>query len=310
MVRLGVVVNPTANSNRARGTGGAVLRELSALGHDVVDLSADTADAALVGARAACAAADDRIDALVVVGGDGMVHLGVNAVAGTEIPLGLVAIGSGNDFARTVRLPVHDGRAALQLLQTALENGPRPIDVLRSEPLGGGEPVRTACVLSAGVDAAVNARANGYSFPPGGGKYIRGVLAELAGFRPYGYRVTTDGDRRDLVGTLIAVANGPYLGGGMKIAPDARLDDGLADVVIAEGLTPWQVVRLFPRIYSGSHVDHPAVRVVRAHEVLLEAWAPHPAPPEAFGDGERIGSLPLRVTVEAGGVQLLAPAVP
>lgn len=307
MTRVGVVVNPAANGNRGSSPGSGVLRELAAAGHEVLDLSAEDAQLALGRARTSCHAGAERIEALIVVGGDGMVHLGINAVAGTGVPLGLVAIGSGNDFARTVGLPVHDGRAALRVLEDALARPPREIDVLRSEGADGVR--RTACVLSAGFDAAVNARANSYSFPPGGGKYIRGVLAELHGFQPYGYALTIDGQHRELAGTLVAIANGPYLGGGMKIAPDARIDDGLADVVVAAGLTPWQLIRLFPSIYEGRHVAHPAVEVIRAREVVLEPLADHPSPPQAHGDGELIGSVPLRVTVEHRGLRLLAPDV-
>ncbi len=309
MALLGVVVNPAANGNRGSGPGAGVIRLLREAGHEVVDLSAESADAALTAARAACHAGSGRLEALVVVGGDGMVHLGVNAVAGTGVPLGLVAVGTGNDFARTVGLPAHDGPAALRAVMQALEEPPRPIDLLCSVG-ADGVPHRTVCVLSAGVDAAVNARANAYSFPPGGGKYIRAALTELRRFVPYGYAITLDGDRRELAGTLVAVANGGYFGGGMKIAPDAQLDDGLADVVIADGLSPWEAMRLFPRIYSGSHMRHPAVEVVRAHQVVLEPHDGHPTPPEAYGDGERVGALPLSITVEPGALRLLVPVAP
>lgn len=307
MTNLGVVVNPAANGNRGSGPGAGVLRELRAAGHDVTDLSADSAEAALDRARAACSAATGRPDALVVVGGDGMVHLGVNAVAGTDVPLGLVAIGSGNDFARNVGLPAHNGLDALHALERAIDAGPRRIDVLRASSSLG--TVRTACVVSVGIDAAVNARANTYSFPPGGGKYIRAALTELRRFRPYGYTITIDGERREMPGTLVAVANGIYFGGGMKIAPDAKLDDGLAEVVLAGALTPWQTMRIFPRLYEGSHLRHPAVEIVRAKEIVIEPLAPHPEPPEAYGDGERIGPVPMRIAVEPGALQLLAPHV-
>lgn len=306
MAVLGVVVNPAANGNRGSGTGAGVIRELTAAGHEVIDLSGTTAESALQRAHEACSAGAGRPDAVIVVGGDGMVHLGINAVARTGVALGVVAIGSGNDFARTVGLPAHDGRAALRALEAALEQGPRSIDVLRADGAHGTR--RTACVLSAGFDAAVNARANTYTYPPGGGKYLRAVAAELRGFRPYGYTITIDGERREMAGTLVAIANGPYFGGGMKIAPSARLDDGLADVVIGGALTPWEVMKLLPRIYSGSHVQHPAVEVIRAREISIEPLAPHPAPPDAYGDGELVGALPMTVTVEAGAVRLLAPA--
>lgn len=306
MAVLGVVVNPAANGNRGSAPGAGVVRELTAAGHEVIDLSAGSAEAAQLRARTMCTEGGRRPDAVVVVGGDGMVHLGVNAVAGTGVPLGLIAIGSGNDFARTVGLPAHDGRAALRALEAALEQGPRPIDVLRADGAHGTR--RTACVLSAGFDAAVNARANTYTFPPGGGKYLRAVAAELRGFRPYGYTITIDGQRRELAGTLVAIANGPYFGGGMKIVPQARNDDGLADVLIGHEVTAGQLLRLLPKIYAGTHVQHPAVEIVRAREVVVEPLAGHPPPPDAFGDGELVGALPLSVTVEAGAVQLLAPA--
>lgn len=307
MATLGVVINPAANGNRGSGPGAGVIRELTAAGHDVTDLSAESAEQALQRAHDACTAEGSRPDALVVVGGDGMVHLGVNAVAGTDVPLGLVAIGSGNDFARNVGLPAHNGLDALHALERALDAGPRRIDVLRATGSFGTR--RTACVVSVGLDAAVNARANSYRFPPGGGKYIRAALTELHGFRPYGYTITIDGERRELPGTLVAIANGSYFGGGMKIAPDARLDDGLADVVIAGALSPWQAMRIFPRLYEGSHVRHEAVEIVRAKEITVEPLAPHPDPPEAYGDGELIGAVPMRIAVEPGALNLLAPHV-
>ncbi|GAB2624646.1 diacylglycerol/lipid kinase family protein [Pseudactinotalea suaedae] len=307
MARLGVVVNPAANGNRGSLPGTGVLRELEAAGHDVVDLSAEAADEAQQRAHAACAAESGQLDALIVVGGDGMVHLGVNAVAGTDVPLGIVAIGSGNDFARAVGLPAHNGLDALRALERALEAGPRRVDVLRST--GAFGTIRTACVVSVGLDAAVNALANSYRFPPGGGKYIRAALTELRGFKPYGYTITIDGERREMPGTLVAVANSRYFGGGMQIAPNAQIDDGLADVVLAGALTPWQATRIFPRLYEGSHVHHPAVEIIRAKEVVVEPLAPHPQPPEAYGDGERIGAVPMRIAVEPGALQLLAPHV-
>lgn len=307
MTNLGIVVNPAANGNRGSAPGAGVIRELRAAGHDVTDLSADSAEAALQRAHAACHAESGRPDALVVVGGDGMVHLGVNAVAGTDVPLGLIAIGSGNDFARNVGLPAHNGLDALHALERALEAGPRRIDVLRATGSFGTR--RTACVVSVGLDAAVNARANTYRFPPGGGKYIRAALTELRRFRPYGYTITIDGERREMPGTLVAVANGSYFGGGMKIAPKAELDDGLADVVLAGALSPWQAMRIFPRIYEGTHTHHDAVEIVRAREVTVEPLAPHPDPPEAYGDGERIGAAPMRIAVEPGALRMLSPHV-
>ncbi|TWH28858.1 diacylglycerol kinase (ATP), partial [Isoptericola variabilis J7] len=127
--RLGVVVNPTAGKGRGRAVGGDVLAALAGDGHEVLDLSGRTADLALEHARRAVA---DGVDALVVVGGDGMVHLGLQATAETGTPLGVVAVGTGNDVASVVGLPVRDTPAACAVLRAALDAGStRAVDAVR-----------------------------------------------------------------------------------------------------------------------------------------------------------------------------------
>lgn len=305
MTTIGVVINPSAGHGRARRRGQQVLTELRQHGIRALDLTGQDAEHALARARAAL----DRIQALVVVGGDGMAHLGVNAIAGTGVYLGLVPAGSGNDLARGLGIPVGDVPASVRVVLTALERGPRHIDAIATQ--SPAEPTRvprwTACVLSAGLDAAVNARANAYRWPRGAARYLRGVVAELTGFRPYHYRITIDGQVHEQRATLVALANAPTFGGGLRIAPDARVDDGLMDVVIADGLTRRHIAAVFPRLYRGTHVSHPAVRIVRAREVTLEPGSAAP-PPRAFGDGEDLAPLPLRATIVPGAVPLLAPA--
>ncbi len=299
---VGVVVNPTAAHGRGVRTGARVLDLLRGHGLEVLDLSATHAAQALGNARQAVI---DGLAALVVVGGDGMVHLGVNAVAATGTPLGIVAAGSGNDLARTVGLPRHDAVEACGVVAAALQAGrARAIDAVRvtgADPMAG---VWYAGVFSAGLDAAVNARANRLTWPRGHLRYVRAVIGELGVFRPYSYRVTTDDGVWESDGTLVAVANGPMFGGGIRIVPDARLDDGMLDVVVAGPLTRPQVVRLFPQLYSGRHLRSSAVRTLRSREVTIEAGAGNPPPP-AFADGEEIGVLPWHLRVHAGAVRLL-----
>ncbi|MFF3063688.1 diacylglycerol/lipid kinase family protein [Oerskovia sp. NPDC057915] len=339
--RLAVVVNPTADRGRGRGDGARTLALLREAGHHVLDLSAPNAPLALENARDAVAGRTNGrtkgagqggtapVDALVVVGGDGMVHLGVNAVAGTGIPLGVVAAGTGNDFASALDLPVHDVPAAVTLLLDALSarstgtGGVRVVDAARAEPLDADLNPRPGrgrwfCgVLSAGLDAAVNAHANALTWPRGSAKYVRAVASELARFRPYGYRITADlapGTAPDDVahpfvwtspGTVVAVANGHRFGGGVQIAPDAQVDDGLLDLVTAGPLTRLGAARVFPGMYQGKHVHHPAVDVRRATTVLLEATDDGRPPPPAFADGERISHLPVRVTIAPGALHVL-----
>ena len=302
MSRLGVIVNPVAGLGRAVRTGHQVHAALRSAGHVVVDLSAPTLAQATDRARGASLSS---LDALVVVGGDGAVHLAVNVVAGTGIPLGVVPAGSGNDIARSLGLP-HDVHAAVAGIGRSLAGEPRIVDAVQVGP-----PDREAVewfvgVLSCGLDAAVNARANAYRWPRGHARYVRAVLAELPRFRPYGYRVTLDDGVWDSSGTLVAAANVPWFGGGLRIAPDARPDDGLLDVVVAGAFTPAAAAGIFHRLYAGTHVRHPRIDVHRSRSVLIE-HAPQGGghPPVAFADGERIGPLPLRATVVPGTLRIL-----
>ncbi|MHB1064166.1 MAG: diacylglycerol/lipid kinase family protein [Georgenia sp.] len=303
---MGLVVNPTAGKGRAAKVAAEVRSGLTAAGLDPVDLSGDDEAQATSRARAGLAAG---LDALVVVGGDGMVHLGANVVAGTAVPLGIVAVGSGNDVARDLGLPVRRVAESVELVRDALLAGPRGVcalDAVAVSRPGGPTEAWYMAVLSCGIDAAVNDRANQLNWPAGEGRYLRALAAELGSFRPYGYRVTMDGVVWEGVGTLVAVANTRSFGGGLKIAPDAEPDDGLLDVVIGDQMSRTTLLRIFPRLYRGSHVHHPAVQVRRARSVLIE---PAPGlgsvPPVAFADGEPIGALPLQCDLHPGAVRVL-----
>ena len=299
---LGLVVNPAAGTGRGSAVGRRAHRLLERAGHDVHDLSAPTLAQATDRARRA---ATSGLDALVVVGGDGMVHLGVDVVAGTDLPLGVVAVGTGNDVARSLGLPRGDVDRAVAVIDAALRDGPRRIDAVRvtgPEVLGHWY----AGVLSCGLDAAVNARANTLTWPHGHLRYLRALVPELVAFQPYGYRVDVDGTVWESAGTLVAVASTPWFGGGLPIAPHAVPDDGLLDVVLAGPFTRRAALGIFPRIYRGRHVADPRVQVLRGRRVVVE-HAPElgPPPPAAFADGERLGRAPLVVEVVPGALGVL-----
>ncbi len=303
MSQIGLVVNPTAGHGRGRAAGRRAHDGLVAAGHTVTDLSAPTLAQATDAARAAAVAG---LDALVVVGGDGMTHLGVNVVAGTDLPLGIVASGSGNDIARCLGLPVHDVPAALAAVGRGLADGPRQVDAAQVRAAGTVAFEWYVGVLSCGIDAAVNARANQMRFPPGLGKYLRALAVELVGYRPYGYRLVHDGVTEDFAGPLVAVANTGAFGGGIKIAPHARPDDGRLDVLWAGRLGLGRVLTLLPRLFAATHLRHPQVHTVTARQVHI-APLPDcgPVPPVAYADGERIGPLPLDVRLVPGALRLL-----
>lgn len=302
MSRIGVIVNPVAGLGTGARVGRRVHELLARAGHTLTDLSAPTLAQATDRARAVATA---DLAGLVVVGGDGAVHLGVNVVAGTPLPLGIVPAGTGNDIAYALDVPRDVDRAVADIV-AALATRPRSLDAVRV-----GRPDALAYewfvgVLSCGFDAAVNSTANDYRWPRGHGRYLRGVMAELPRFRPYGYRVRLDDEVWESPGTLVAIANTPWFGGGLRIAPDANADDGLLDVVVAGPFSRTGIVGVFHRLYAGTHVRDPRIRVFRTRTVTVEpVTALGPYPPVAFADGERIGPLPLRAEVVRGALSVL-----
>jgi diacylglycerol kinase (ATP) len=298
--RVCLAVNPTSGRGRGQWAGVCAAEVLTSSGVDVIPLRAaggpELAD--LVRARLA-----EGLDALVVVGGDGMVNLGVNAVAGTPVPLGIVAAGTGNDIARALGLPVGEPAAATVTALTALSApAPRRVDGVRC--LTASRSVLWfAGVLGAGFDAIVNERANRWSWPRGPIRYNLAVARELPVFRPREYRLELDDEVWETSAMLVAVANGPSYGGGMRVCPDARIDDGLLDVLVVEPISRLELVRIFPRVYAGTHVRHPKVVLRRARRVRVAAEGI-----VGYADGERMAALPLTCEAVPAAVNLLAPA--
>lgn len=306
--RIGLVVNPTSGRGRGARAGDRTRHLLREAGHEIVELSGTNLLDAVHRARQGVS---DGLAALVVVGGDGMVHLGFNAVATTRTPLGIVAVGSGNDFARAAGLPLHKVDSAVGVILGAIAAGrTRAVDAAHVTHPRSLDGRWYAGVLSAGLDAAVNARANRLTYPRGHLKYLRAVVGELGAFLPFGYRVLAhrpDGSTDEWLseGTLVAVANSPMFGGGLTIAPDAEIDDGELDLVTAGPLRRMQAVRIFPRLYRGTHGTHPSVSMSRATTITVEPADFGRTPPLAMADGEEIGPLPLRIDIHRGAVTLL-----
>lgn len=294
--RIVVAINPNASFGRGREVGPAVVTTLRGLGHDVTSLIEPDFAQLLEATRAAVR---DKPDALVVVGGDGMVNLGVTALQGTKVPLGLVPSGTGNDVARGLGIPIGDTEAAIEHLASALQGPPRVIDA-GSISFEGGR-ARFGCILSAGFDALVNERANHMTRPRGRSRYTIALLVELARLRPIDYTLTLDGVVHRERAMLVAVANNLSFGGGMKVAPDASLDDGLFDVVFVKPLGRLAFLRIYPRVFAGTHVTDPRVVVHRARSVRIEADGV-----VAYADGERIAPLPVDIEMDAGGLRVLA----
>ncbi|SEG54546.1 diacylglycerol kinase [Actinacidiphila yanglinensis] len=293
-----LLVNPSAGRGRGARAAEPAVRVLRAAGLDVRTVVGADADDALARARAAVATGTR---AVVALGGDGMVSLALQAVAGTGTPLGVVAVGTGNDFARVNGLPVRDPAAAASVVAQALgEDRTRLLDLGRVGPGPDGDRW-FGTVLASGFDSRVNDRGNRMRFPGGRFRYDVAMLAELAALRPIPYRVSfDDAAEREMEVTLIAVGNGSSYGGGMRICADAVMDDGLFDVCVVGPCSRTTLLRVFPLVYSGTHPSHPVVTVHRAARVRLTA-----AGVTGYADGEPIGPLPLTARTVPGALRLL-----
>lgn len=300
-----IVVNPRSG----RGRAGSLLPKVVAMLDEAmpdarvrVIRTRDYADARerSFGAVAASAPPDPGRppDILVMMGGDGMASLGLNACAGTHVQLGIIPAGTGDDFARGVGIP----RRPLDAAAVVAAGHTRRIDLTlaRGAIAGGGDHRYVGSVVSSGYDARVNYRVNHVRLNLGSASYASAVLSEMAHLVPLNYRLTIDGVRREEPAVLVAVGNAGYIGGGVHICPEADPADGLLDVTFVRPVGRMTLVRLFPLLYRGNFVHHRAIEQFRAHEVLLDGDGLIP-----MADGEELGAVPLRLTCEPGALEVL-----
>ena len=321
-MRIALLSNPSSGRGRHAAADDVARQALIEAGHEVLHVRGSSYEQARHAGRALLGDGPRRnVEALVVVGGDGMVHLGVDIVATTGVPLGIVATGTGNDIARHFGLPSRDAAASTRLINQALsgEGAIKATDAIYASRPDGTllAPQRrwSLAVVSAGVDAAVNARANTLTWPAREGRYVRALAAELAVLAPYGYRVTTDDGTWEGPALLLAVANTRYIGGGMDLAPQADPADGLLEVLRLDPVSRARLIALFRRLSQGTHLTDPAVHVERSRSVIIEALDERTGrdrglrpPPHPFADGEPLAELPLRLEAVPDAVQLLLPA--
>lgn len=287
---LAVLVNPLAGRGRGATVAEAVVPHLRSAGLRVMRLQGRDGEEA---ADLAMAAVDDGVDSLVVVGGDGTVRLGAQAVADRGVPLGIIPAGTGNDTARSLGI---DTKHPLTAADVVIVGRCRTVDL--AEVQG-----RVFCtVLATGLDSRVNERANAMRWPRGQLRYSLATLAELRTLQPIRYALRLDGTPVGREAMLVAVGNGPSYGGGLRMCAGADLTDGLLDVVIIEPLGRPELVALYPRLFRGTHVTHRSYERHRVRTVRLDAPGV-----VAYADGERIGPLPMTVSTRPGALQVYAP---
>ena len=228
---------------------------------------------------------------LFIIGGDGLVHHALNELAPSataDIPLGIVPAGTGNDFARALGLDVKNPIRNIDLF---LSSEPELID------LGQVNGRRFGAICSTGFDSLVNERANAMSWPRGKRKYDIAMLQELPRFKARNYQITVDGKVLKVQAMLIAVGNGSSYGGGMQVCPDADLRDGLLDIMVLHPVSKFEFIRIFPKVYSGMHVTHPEVEILRGKSVTIEGDA------VTYADGERISPTPALISALPGALR-------
>lgn len=285
---LALLVNPRSGRRRTVRRADRVAGYLSAHGYAVTTLQGDSAEESAALARKVVA---EEYDVLTVMGGDGMVHLALQAAAGSQTTLGVIPTGTGNDFARALGIPRRGPLAAAGVIAAAHT---RSLDLARVGPTYFGT------VLASGFDSAVTERANAaeWRWPQGQLRYIASTVAELGVFRPLSYTLELDGERMDCEAMLVAVGNTRSYGGGIRMCEHAVPDDGLLDVAIIKPVSTAQLVRVFPRLFRGTHVTHPAYQTHRVRRVRLAADT------VAYADGERLGPLPVTVDAVPGAVEV------
>ncbi len=291
-MQIALVANPTAGKGAARAATDVAVARLRERGVDVQQLAGRDGDEAVDLCRQAVA---DGVDAVVALGGDGMAHLALQAVAGTATSLGIVASGTGNDLATHLGLPIRDPRTAADVIA---DGATRLVDSVRITP---GDRW-FGCVLGAGFDSVVNERANVMRWPKGPQRYNLAIAAELPRFKPLPFTITLDGEVWQTDAMLVAVGNATSYGAGMKVTPDAVIDDGLLDVCVLGPVSKLEFIRTFPKVFKGTHVTHPAVTIRRARTVTIDAPSV-----VAYADGERISTLPLTCECVPHATRMLVP---
>ena len=294
-MRLQLVLNPSAGRGRAARLLPTVLQALQA--HDVVVTPTRALEHA--DELVASAAADGRV--AVAFGGDGIVGRVAGAVAAlsggsggvTSGVMGVLPGGRGNDFCRSVGIP-RDPRGACEVLTSGVAT---PVD------LGYVGDAAFIGIASIGFDSDVQERTLTSRLPLGRLVYLYGSLAAVAAWRPATFTCSVDGAPLVVHGWSVAVANTGLYGGGMRLAPDALVTDGLLDVVTTSATSRRTFLRALPKVFTGTHVTAPSVSIVRARVVTPAADRAF----RVFADGDPVASLPCSVTVRPGAVQVLLP---
>lgn len=287
---IALLANPSAADGRSLKCVDAVRAQLELRGAAYHMLSPAGPDAARRDARLAA----ERGETVVAVGGDGTIGLIAGALRDTGTPLAIIPAGRGNDFARVLGIPT-DPREAADVVVDGVE---RLVDV------GEVDGKTFVCIASFGFDSDANRIANEAKLVRGNLVYLYAALRALASWKHANFHVVVDGVATDVRGWSVAVANSKAYGGGMFVAPHAKLDDGKLDVMLVSESSKGTFLRDLPKVFKGSHTDNPRVRFLKGEVVEVSADRPF----TIYADGDPIGDLPATVKVSRESLRVLVPA--
>jgi YegS/Rv2252/BmrU family lipid kinase len=284
-----VLVNPSAGGGRALKRLPLALAELGRLGAPYRVIETRSLEHAR---EQAGAAAEDR-QTVAALGGDGLLREVACALCHTESAMVILPGGRGNDLARVLGIPTDPAAAA----RIAVEGKERMIDVAKVD----GNPYLG--IASFGFDSDANRIANEAKVVRGNLVYLYAALRALASYKPARFTITVDGERYEIDGHSVAIANSRAYGGGMFMAPDAELDDGALDVVMIKRTSKLRLLRSLPKVFKGTHVDDPHVQVRRGPVVEVAADRPF----DIYADGDPVGAVPATVSVEPRCLRVIVP---
>jgi diacylglycerol kinase (ATP) len=294
--RVTMLTNPASGHGNAPHAAERAIARLQQRGVDVVEIVGTDAEHA---GRLVRESLDRGTDALVVAGGDGVISIALQALAGGDVPMGIIPAGTGNDHAREYGLPTGHPEAAADIVA---DGWAETVDLGRIVASNGTKKW-FGTVVATGFDSLVSDRTNRMSWPHGRMRYNVAMVAELSKLRLLPFRLVLDGNREIITDlTLVAFGNTRSYGGGMRITPNADHSDGLLDITMVHSASRTKLIRLFPTVFKGTHVDLDAVTTDRAATITVESPGIN-----AYADGEYACPLPAEISAVPGALQILVP---
>ncbi|GEN45070.1 diacylglycerol/lipid kinase family protein [Alkalibacillus haloalkaliphilus] len=241
-----------------------------------------------------------NVSAIIIVGGDGTVHEAINGLQNSNVPLGIIPAGSGNDFCRGMGIPLN----CVEALERILKNEKKLIDV------GHINNKVFATIAGIGFDGKIAAETSRSKLKKlcnvikiGSIPYILAMLKVMLSYKPTDVNLRIDSKASSHENVwLIAIANTPFYAGGMKICPEARNNDDLFEVCIVKGISRWKLLRIFPSVFKGQHINHPAVRTYQGKNLIISSNNPM----IAHGDGEIVGETPFNIKILPSSIYVLS----